>query len=116
MIKCNINLIILVLDEKSNGYKVVSLDKHNMLYPNINIVPNMDLDMCLDHILEQHIKTEQPAHPFKLTDTLLADNLDIYYIVFVTYRTTIKDGFLLDIKTLPLSNFPNNAKKIISLL
>lgn len=116
MIECNIKLITLLLDEKTNNYKTLSTDKDRFIPITIDLKSGLDISVYLEQILEQYIKTEQPIHPFKIIDASLSEILDIYYIVFITYKTTIKHGFLQDLNSLMISDLPNNAKKIISLL
>jgi len=115
MITTKFNLISPVLDASCNRYKILSLNTIDLELPSIFIEDNLDIDSCLSHIINRHTDGHDMHHNFKLTDVVLSDILEIYYIVFITYETTIKDAHLIDIEPI-LNKLPNNAKKILSLL
>ena len=115
MIKSQFKILPLILDPLSNRYKLLS-DNETLSWLSIDIEPNLDIQSCLDNLICLYIDTDTKIiHNFKLTDILLSNVLEIYYIVFITYNTTIKNGALIETQS-ALSLLPNNAKKIISLL
>lgn len=105
----------MIFDQKSGQYNLYSLDKDSLVLPSYDIERNLNENDTLDQILRQCIVTYYPNNNFKLTDITVNENLNIYYLVFVTYDTTIKDGFLISSKD-HINEIPKNAKKIISLL
>ena len=115
MIKSQFKILPLVLDLVSNKYKLLS-DNETLSWLSIDVEPNLDIQLCLDNLIGLYINTDAKIiHNFKLTDVVLSSVLEIYYVVFITYNTTIKNGALIETQSaLPL--LPNNAKKIISLL
>ena len=115
MIKSQFKILPLILDSVSNKYKLLS-DNETLSWISMDIEPNLDIQSCLDNIVCLYINADtKMLHNFKLTDIVLSNVLEIYYIVFITYNTTIKNGALIETQSaLPL--LPNNAKKIISLL
>lgn len=115
MIKSQFKILPLILDSGANKYKLLS-DNDTLSWLSIDIEPNLDIQSCLDNLICLYINTDkQIIHNFKLTDIFLSNVLEIYYIVFITYNTTINNGTLIETQSaLPL--LPNNAKKIISLL
>ena len=116
MINAKFNLIILVFQDNKGQYNILSKEKTFLDYPSLEIQANIDKDSAIDHLIGLYIEEPAPFHNIKLVDISIDDNiLNIYYVVFVTYKTTIKNSFLLDLKT-PLNNIPQNAQKIIQLL
>jgi len=115
MINAKFNLAILVLDPSINRYKIVSSKPDDLELPYLDIESNLDIDACLDHLVSTKIDKNDSYLNFKLTDIELSEMLEIYYLVFITYESVVKDGFLLDIQP-SLIRLPNNAKKILTLL
>lgn len=114
MINVQIKLIALVFDHKHGRYKILSLKSDILELPSMIVEANTNIDETLEYTLALHNRQEPRLHNFKLTDISLKDNLEIYYMTFITYETTIKNGFLLDLST--ANNLPTNAQNVISLL
>lgn len=115
MINAKFKLIILILDYSSNQYKVLSLDKNDLIVPFLNIEENLDINLCLSHLVSNYINKEDLICNFKLTDIVLSDILEVYHIVFIACDPDIKNAHLLNIEPI-IFKLPNNAKKILSLL
>jgi hypothetical protein len=115
MINAKFNLAILVLDPSVNRYKILSSKADDLELPYLDIETNLDINSCLDHLVSTKIDKNNSYLNFRLTDVELSEMLEIYYLVFITYESVVKDGFLLDIQT-SLTRLPNNAKKILTLL
>lgn len=115
MINVQAKLIILVFDIEQGGYKIFSKEPDKFEPPHLNIESHLDIDSALEHLLSNQLDHMGLYHNFKLTDIMISDNLDIYYVVFITHETTIKNGHLLVLKNNQHS-IPKNAQKIISLL
>jgi len=115
MINAKFNAIILFLDPSINKHRILSSQKDYLELPSINIESNLDIDSCLDHIVSTKIYKDESSLNFRLTDVVLSEILEIYYVVFINYESKIKDGFLLDIQS-SLTGLPLNAKKILALL
>jgi hypothetical protein len=115
MINAQIKLVTLVFDNEYGRYKILSRELDRFEAPSMNIETNLKIDAALEHLLSRQLDHGGLYHNFKLTDVVITDVLDVYYVVFVTHETTIKNGHLLDLKqTIP--SLPKNAQKIISLL
>lgn len=115
MIKSQLDLVILVLDARTNRYKILSTKEDELDLPSIDIEINLDVESCLSHLLSVYVEKNDSYHNFKLTDISLSDVLKIYHMVFITYECNLQDSFLLDIKE-TLTKLPNNVQKILSLL
>lgn len=115
MINAQIKLVTLVFDIEYGRYKILSRELDRFEAPSINIETNLKIDSALEHLLSRQLDHGGLYHNFKLTDIVITDVLDVYYVVFVTHETTIKNGHLLDLKQ-TISSLPKNAQKIISLL
>jgi hypothetical protein len=115
MINAKFNLAILVLDPSVNRYKILSSKADDLELPYLDIETNLDINSCLDHLVSTKIDKNDSYLNFRLTDVELSEMLQIYYLVFITYESVVKDGFLLDIQT-SITRLPNNAKKILTLL
>ena len=115
MINAKFKLITLILDYSSNQYKILSLDKDNLIVPFLNIEENLDVNLCLSHLVSSYIDKEDLVCNFKLTDIVLSDTLEVYYIVFISCDPNIKNSHLLKIEPITFQ-LPNNAQKILSLL
>lgn len=115
MINAQFKLIILVFDTEYGKYKILSKQSDTFEAPSLSIDTNMKAEVSLEHLLSTQLDHGGLYHNFKLTDVVITDSLDIYYLVFVTHETTIKGGNLLETKQL-LHTLPKNAQKIIALL
>lgn len=115
MINAQIKLIVLVFDNEYGRYKVLSRIIDKFEAPSMNVETNLKIDSALEHLLSTQLDHGGLYHNFKLTDMIVADTLDVYYVVFVTHETTIKNGHLLELKN-TIYSLPKNAQKIISLL
>lgn len=115
MINAQIKLVTLVFDIEYGRYKILSRQLDRFEAPSINIETNLKIDAALEHLLSRQLDHSGLYHNFKLTDIVITDVLDVYYVVFVTHETTIKNGHLLDLKQ-TIASLPKNAQKIISLL
>lgn len=114
MINVQIKLISLVFDHQYAKYKILSLKPDSVELPSFMIETNMDIDQILQHMMSLYTNNSDRFHNFKLTDISVKDALEIYYMTFITYETTLKNSFLLDLST--INNLPTNAQNIISLL
>lgn len=115
MINAQLKIIPLIFDIKYGKYKILSLNPDTLDMPNLVIEPNMDITNTLEYLLSIYIESHNTYHNFKIIDMHIDNaSLYIYYIVFVTHDTTIKNSYLLDIG--PNTILPPNAKKIIQLL
>lgn len=115
MINAQIKLAILVFDNETGRYKILSRQIDKFEAPILNIETHLKIDVALEHLLSTQLDHGGLYHNFKLTDIIVTDVLDIYYVVFVTHETTIKNGHLLELKN-TIYSLPKNAQKIVSLL
>jgi hypothetical protein len=114
MINAQFKLIPLVFDTKTARHKILSINKDIIEFPSISIESNADIITSLEFLVSKNLKGTNIYCNFKLTDVVVSETLDVYYIAFITYETLTKDDLLLDINT--NYEFPANAKKIIQLL
>lgn len=114
MINAQLNLIILVFNVETGKYKLLSKSKDKFEAPNMIVENQLDVDYALEHLLSIQLDHNGLYHNFKLTDISINDDLDIYYLVFITHETTIKSGYLLELHN--PHDLPKNAQKIIRLL
>ena len=115
MIEAKINLLSLVLNHKYNTYQIVSINSEKLDLPYIDIEPYMDLNRSLEHIVSK-ISNDDIVHNFKLTDVTMLDQLNIYYVTFIHNEIKLNNYYyLLDINS-HITNIPDNAKKILTLL
>lgn len=114
MINVQIKLIALVFDQQYARYKILSIKPDILELPAFMVEANSDIDKILEHTLSLYNQNDSRFHNFKLTDISIKESLEIYYMTFITYETTIKNGFLLDLST--ANNLPTNAQNVISLL
>lgn len=114
MINAQIKLITLVFDQQHAKYKILSLKPDILELPHFVVEANSDIDKTLELTLALYNTNSNRFHNFKITDISINETLEIYYVTFITYETSIKDSFLLDLAT--INNLPTNAQNVISLL
>jgi hypothetical protein len=115
MIEAKINLLALVLNHKYNKYQILSTNSETLEFPFVDIEPYTDLKISLEHIISK-ISHDDIIHNFKLTDVIILDKLNIYYITFIHNEIKLNNYYyLLDISP-HIADVPDNAKKILTLL
>lgn len=117
MIPCNFSLVILILDNESFKYNILSLDKYNVKLPSIDIEPYAEIGANIEHLLSLYIKDKNIIKyiNYKLIDIDIKEQTNIYYYCFITHDIDIINSFKV-----PLSKYechlPNLQKILFSLV
>lgn len=115
MIKSKLNLIILVLDDITFEYKILSINESKIVLPYIDITEYLDIDKSIKHIVSSYIKNDvELSVNYKLIDIDIDDNINIYYYCFITFNAKIDGAYALPI-TQYEKNLPNLQKILRSL-
>lgn len=114
MINAQLNLIIPIFIHSKNRYEILSLVDYALRFPSIEIEPDQDINEIILMLLNRYLKETSGINP-KLVDIVVTSKLDIYYMCFINYETTIIDSATrtIDINT---DILPPNATKTLSLL
>lgn len=115
MINVQLNLIIPIFIPESNTYNILSTVDYDIQYPVADIEAHQDIDEIILMILNRYLK-ESSGVISKLTDVSVDGTyINIYYLCYVNYETTISNGVLKNIDVIA-HKYPPNASKILSLL
>jgi hypothetical protein len=114
MINAQLNLIIPIFIPSKNRYEILSLADYTLRLPSVELEPNQNINELLLMLLNRCLKETSGTNP-KLVDITVTSRLDIYYICFVNYETTIINSYT---KTIDLNTdiLPPNATRTLSLL
>lgn len=114
MINAQLNLIIPIFIQSKNKYEILSSVDYALYFPSIDIGPNQDINETILMLLSRYLKETSGVNP-KLIDITVTSKLDIYYLCFVNYETSIVNCFTKEIDT-NIDVLPPNATKTLSLL
>lgn len=114
MINAQLNLIVPIFIPANNSYKILSTVDYRVQLPSIEMEPNQDVNESINMLLKRYIKDISSVVP-KLIDIQNHDFLNIYYMCYINYETTVINGVLksIDVTT---DEFPPNTAKVLSLL
>jgi len=114
MINAKLNLVLLLLDEQTFNYKIVSLSDTSIVCPYVDISEFQDIDESIRLLFKNHLAiTEEKSFSFdyKLIDILIQDVLNIYYLTIISHDLENKYSYKLPIKKYEF-NLPNLSKII----
>jgi hypothetical protein len=114
MINAQLNLIIPIFIHSKNRYEILSLVDYALHFPHTEIGQDQDINETIIMLLSRYLKDTSGINP-KLTDIISTSKLDIYYMCFINYETTIMHSFTREIDV-TTDTLPPNATKTISLL
>jgi hypothetical protein len=114
MINAQLKLIIPIFIHSKNRYEILSTVDYALQFPSIEIEANQDINETILVLLKRYLKETSGVNP-KLIDIISTSKLDIYYMCFINYETTIAHSFTreIDVNT---DILPPNATKTLSLL
>lgn len=114
MINAKLNLVLLLLDEETFKYKIVSLSDTSIVCPSVDVFEFQDIGESIRLLFKTHlIITEEQSFSFdyKLMDIAIHDTLNIYYLSIVSHDIENKYSYKLPIKQYEI-NLPNLSKII----
>jgi hypothetical protein len=114
MINAKINLVLLLLDEQTFKYNVVSLSDTSIVCPSVDIFEFQDIDESIRLLFKNYLAiTEEEGFSFdyKLVDVVIHDVLNIYYLTIISHDIENKYSYKLPIKKYEF-NLPNLSKII----
>jgi hypothetical protein len=114
MINAKLNLVLLLLDEKTFNYKIVSLSDTSIVCPSVDIFEFQDIDESIRLLYKNYlmISEEQSfSFDYKLIDILIQDVLNIYYLTIISHDLENKYSYKIPIKKHEF-NLPNLSKII----
>jgi hypothetical protein len=97
MIKCKINLYVVVFNKKTLNYDIVSLKESTICPMSDTLEANKDVNTLLKEIFEKHIELQSSFVSFVLSDVTNSDELNINYYCLVPYDTIINNSYLVPI-------------------
>jgi len=114
MINAKLNLVLLLLDEQTFNYNIVSLSDTSIVCPSVDICEFQDINESIRLLFNNHLViTEEQSFTFdyKLIDIVIHDVLNIYYLTIISHDIENKYSYKLPIKKYE-SNLPNLSKII----
>lgn len=116
MINANIRIVVLILDEPSFQYNIVSLSEDTIDPPKISIEQYMDIDATIQYLISRYIEMDDTTKflPYKFSDIHVTDSLELYYITIINHDAQIKNSYKVPVNKYEC-NLPNMAKILRSL-
>lgn len=93
--KCILNLVPLILNDKSFKYEILSLTNDSIIIPNIELRPYQDIQETLQHIVSLYTTETVIPINYRLSDISIEDNVNIYYYALIPFSIPIKNAYLL---------------------
>jgi len=112
MINAKLNLVLLLLNEETFKYHIVSSSEISVVLPSIDIGEFQDIDASIRLLLTNHLNiTEEESMNFeyKLMDISIQDTLGIYYFTVVSHDIDTINSYKLPLKQHEF-NLPNLSK------
>jgi hypothetical protein len=97
MIKCKINLYVVVFNKEKLNYDIVSLKEFTICPISDTLEVNKDINILLKEMFERYIELQSSFVSFVLSDIINSDELDINYYCLVPYNTIINNSYLVPI-------------------
>lgn len=97
MIKCKINLYVVVFNKTTLKYDLVSLKEYTICPISDTLEANKDVNILLKEMFEKHIELQSSFVSFVLSDIINSDELNINYYCLVPYNTIINNSYLVPI-------------------
>jgi hypothetical protein len=114
MINAKLNLILLLLDEQTFKYNILSLSDVSIVCPSININTFQNIDESIRLLFKNHLlisEEESFSFDYRLIDMLVQDELNIYYLTIISHDLENIHSYKLPIKKYEF-NLPNLSKII----
>jgi hypothetical protein len=115
MINAVLNLYILIFNQETSKYDILSIDKKQISVPNILLDDKTNINDELSNLFIKYVDLSSDYVVFKISDAeIIGNKLHIVYYCVPPFNTKIKNSFLLPY-------YPNeiiftNLQKIIKLL
>lgn len=112
MINAKLNLIVLLLNEETFKYNIVSLSDSLIELPSILIEPFQDIDESIRLLFKNHLSVSNEeilSFDYRLIDINIQDVLNIYYFSIISHDIETTNSCKLSIKNYEF-NLPNLAK------
>lgn len=97
MIKCKVNLYVIIFNKTTLSYDVVSLKEHTICPISDTLETNKDVNILLTEMFERYVELQSSFVSFVLSDIANSDKLDINYYCLVPYNTIINNSYLVPI-------------------
>lgn len=106
------HLAILILDEKTFHYKILSLSNSSVELISSKIDSFQDISATLQNQLSVYtVNYKDISRKPKLSDVVVDEDAHVYYYCMVPFDPKIKDAYLLEIEN--YENIPPNLRTII---
>ena len=111
MINTNIKLVILLMDETTFKYDILSTSEHHIELPSINVIEFLDLDSAIQLSLSNYLMDikNNTIYPYKFSDIHITDSLDLYFFTIINHSPSIQTGYRISINKYEC-HLPNLAK------
>jgi hypothetical protein len=112
MINAKLNLVILLLNEETFKYNIVSLSDSLIELPSLSVEPFQDIDDSIRLLFKNHLSVsneETLSFDYRLIDINIQDVLNIYYFSIISHDIQTINSYKLPIKKYEF-NLPNLAK------
>jgi hypothetical protein len=112
MINAKLNLVLLLLNEETFKYHIVSSSEISVVLPSIDIGEFQDIDASIRLLLTNYLDiTEEESMNFdyRLIDINVQDILNIYYFTVISHDIETINSYKLPLKQYEF-NLPNLSK------